>query len=128
MSELEIQRISCKVMEEGELIEVDRFLVSDDTGKSIDGILHATNEAAELVVTAFAKLAVGLEYARMRFPGIAEKSQRAKANVIVDYMLWIEAGKPLSEIKEKKVVASPMIEMPIPPEEGTEGEEGESFE
>ncbi len=123
MPDLIIKKISCPLMEKGELIMIDQYLVCDESEKSIDGVLHKTEEAAEAVVTNFAKLAIGLEYARMRYPGIAEKSQKAKANVIADYFLWEEEGKPLSVVKEKKVAAPSAEEMPEVPEEGT----GEDF-
>lgn len=69
-----------------------------------DGVkLFDTHGEAQIAETEFLKGAeVRAEAAAFcEFKGLEGKNAKGKSNVIVDYLLWVEAGKPEAPAKEE---------------------------
>lgn len=60
----------------------------------VDGKEYKTEEAAEAALAALANVQLGYEFAEAQFPELKPRGLRTKANLIGEYLDWIDAGKP----------------------------------
>lgn len=64
----------------------------------VDGKEYKSLEAAEAAIAALKNTQIGLEFVQAQYPELAPRAQRTKANLIGEYLDWVDAGKPeLSE-------------------------------
>lgn len=63
----------------------------------VDGKKYKTKEAAEEAIAALENVQVGLEFVQAQYPELAPRAQRTKANLIGEYLDWVNFGAELSE-------------------------------
>lgn len=83
----------------GALVTETFFFVADEDGKLVGRKAHGSEAEAQAELATLAGYASGLEFARAQFPDLGDKAHVGKANVIAEYLAWVEAGKPVKEPK-----------------------------
>lgn len=68
-----------------------------NTTYEVDGKVYKTVEEAEAAQAKLANVAVGLEFAEAQYPDLAPRAKRTKANLVGEYLDWVDAGKPEAE-------------------------------
>lgn len=96
----------------GALVTETFFFVTDEQGQLVGRKAHSTEAEAQTELATLAGYASGLEFARAQFPGLGDKAHVGKANVVAEYLAWVEAGKPVKEAKADSADA----EAPAEPE------------
>jgi len=91
----------------GKLIKEEIFYVADEAGSLVGKKAHGSQEEAEQEKAGMAGFESGLEFAKAQFPGLGEKAHVGKANVISDYLAWVEAGKPVKEASAPEAEEAP---------------------
>lgn len=81
----------------GKLVEVTKYLVVDADGEPVVGKFFDTAALAQEQIDSLGNLAEGLAFAKANFPDLSPKAQKAKANVVAEYLDWIAAGRPVKE-------------------------------
>src|SRR5690554_2116627 len=59
----------------------------------VDGKTYKTKEAAEAAIAALENVQIGLEFVAAQYPELSERGARTKANLIGEYLDWIEDRK-----------------------------------
>lgn len=96
-----IETISNRVVKGTKLVTETSFIIVDAAGELVSGTKdYATREEAQAKIDGLGNLAEGLSFAQAQFPGMADKAQLSKANVIAAYLDWIAAGKPVKTVEE----------------------------
>lgn len=96
-----IETISNRVVKAGKLVTETSFIIVDASGALVAGTKdYATREEAQAKIDGLGNLAEGLSFAQAQFPGMADKAQLGKANVVAAYLDWIAAGKPVKTVEE----------------------------
>lgn len=67
----------------------------------VDGKTYKNKEDAEKAIAALENVQVGLEFVQAQYPELAPRAQRTKANLIGEYLDWVDAGKPELTEEEK---------------------------
>lgn len=95
-----IESLNNKVVKAGKLVDVESFIILDESGAFVSGTKeYDTREEAQAVIDGMGNYAEGLAFAKAQFPDQAEKAQIGKANVIADYLTWVADGRPVKEAK-----------------------------
>lgn len=89
----------------GALVKESFFYVADEAGNLVGRKAHSTEAEAEAEKAGLAGYAEGLEFARAQFPELGDKAHVGKANVIAEFLAWVQAGKPVKEAKAAGEVA-----------------------
>lgn len=98
-----IETISNRVVKAGKLVTETSFIIVDASGALVAGTKdYATREEAQAKIDGLGNLAEGLAFAQAQFPGMADKAQLGKANVVAAYLDWIAAGKPVKTVEESQ--------------------------
>lgn len=72
----------------------------------VDGKEYKSKEDADAAVAALKNVQVGLEFVKAQYPELKPRAQRTKANLIGEYLDWLDAGKPeLDEEEYEKRLA-----------------------
>lgn len=90
--------IANKGMVQGKLVDVTKFLVVDASGEPVVSKFFDSEADAQAVIDGMGNLSEGLAFASAKFPGLAPKAQKGKANTIAEYLDWIAAGRPVTEL------------------------------
>lgn len=88
----------------GKLVKVEQFYIGDEMEQPVSGKMHSDMAAAEAELNGLGHFSEALEFAKAAFPAISEKAQKGKANVVADYLAWIEAGRPVKTVEEEAAV------------------------
>uniref|UniRef100_A0AAU8BDK3 Uncharacterized protein n=1 Tax=Klebsiella phage vB_Kp_H01 TaxID=3161140 RepID=A0AAU8BDK3_9CAUD len=119
-----IETISNRVVKAGKLVTETSFIIVDASGALVAGTKdYATQEEAQAKIDGLGNLAEGLAFAQAQFPGMADKAQLGKANVVAAYLDWIAAGKPVKTVEESQEESSADASEPAPAAPVTEAEE-----
>ncbi|QXM18128.1 hypothetical protein UAB78_026 [Escherichia phage UAB_Phi78] len=109
-----IETIVNRVVKGATLVSVESFIIVDEAGSLVAGTkAYDTREEAQAKIDSMGNFAAGLEFARACFPEQADKAQIGKANIVAEYLDWIEAGKPVKEAKSAEVVEAAAEEAPV---------------
>lgn len=110
-----IETISNRVVKGTKIVTALSFIIVDATGELVAGTkAYDTQEEAQAKIDGLGNLAEGLSFAQAQFPGMADKAQLAKANVIATYLDWVAAGRPVKSVEE--AAAEPVAEEAAPVE------------
>ena len=116
-----IETISNKVVKAGKLVAVESFIIVDAQGELVAGTKsYDSRDEAQAKIDSLGNLAAGLEFAQAAFPGMADKAQLAKANVVSAYLDWIAAGKPVATAEAEAPVAEEAAAPAAPVDEAEE--------
>ena len=119
-----IETISNRVVKAGKLVTETSFIIVDASGALVAGTKdYATQEEAQAKIDGLGNLAEGLAFAQAQFPGMADKAQLGKANVVAAYLDWIAAGKPVKTVEESQAEPEAETADPAPAAQVTEAEE-----
>lgn len=119
-----IETISNRVVKAGKLVTETSFIIVDASGALVAGTKdYATQEEAQAKIDGLGNLAEGLTFAQAQFPGMADKAQLGKANVVAAYLDWIAAGKPVKTVEESQEESAAEASEPAPAAQVTEAEE-----
>ena len=119
-----IETISNRVVKAGKLVTETSFIIVDASGALVAGTKdYATQEEAQAKIDGLGNLAEGLAFAQAQFPGMADKAQLGKANVVAAYLDWIAAGKPVKTVEESQEESAAEASEPAPAAQVTEAEE-----
>lgn len=119
-----IETISNRVVKAGKLVTETSFIIVDASGALVAGTKdYATQEEAQAKIDGLGNLAEGLAFAQAQFPGMADKAQLGKANVVAAYLDWIAAGKPVKTVEEAQDEPEADAAEPAPAAPVTEAEE-----
>lgn len=111
-----IETISNRVVKAGKLVTVEAFIIVDAQGELVAGTKdYATREEAQAKIDGLGNLAEGLSFSQAQFPGMADKAQLGKANVIAAYLDWVAAGKPVKSAEEAATEEAPAEPTPAAP-------------
>ena len=73
----------------------------------VDGKTYKTVEAAEAAIEALENVQTGLAFVAAQYPELSERGARTKANLIGEYLDWVNAGQPeLSEEEKSERIAA----------------------
>lgn len=67
----------------------------------VDGKEYKTKEDAEAAIAGLKNVQVGLGFVQAQYPELAPRAQRTKANLIGEYLDWVDAGEPVLSDEEK---------------------------
>lgn len=87
----------------GALVKEAFFYVADEAGNLVGRKSHSSEAEAEAEKATLAGYAEGLEFARAQFPELGDKAHVGKANVIAEFLAWVQADKPVKEVKAAEV-------------------------
>lgn len=119
-----IETISNRVVKGTKLVTETSFIIVDASGELVSGTKdYATREEAQAKIDGLGNLAEGLAFAQAQFPGMADKAQLGKANVVAAYLDWIAAGKPVKTVEESQEEPEAETAEPAPAAPVTEAEE-----
>uniref|UniRef100_A0AAU6NU63 Uncharacterized protein n=1 Tax=Klebsiella phage vB_KpnP_PYH-2 TaxID=3116870 RepID=A0AAU6NU63_9CAUD len=119
-----IETISNRVVKGTKLVTETSFIIVDASGELVSGTKdYATREEAQAKIDGLGNLAEGLAFAQAQFPGMADKAQLGKANVVAAYLDWIAAGKPVKTVEESQAEPEAETAEPAPAAPVTEAEE-----
>lgn len=104
---LTIQSASSTKIVAGKLVQEEVFYVADEQGSLVGRKAHSTQEEAEQEKAGLAGLESGLEFAKAQFPELGDKAHVGKANVISEYLAWVEAGKPVKTSDTSEATDTP---------------------
>lgn len=105
-----IETLSNRVLKAGKFINVESFVVVDESGNPVVAKSFDTKEEAQAQIDGLGNLALGVEFAKAQFPAQADKAQKGKAAIIAAYLDWVAAGKPVKSVEE--AAAEPEQEEP----------------
>lgn len=105
-----IETLSNRVLKAGKFVNVESFVVVDETGNPVVSKSFDTKEEAQAQIDGLGNLAIGVEFAKAQFPAQADKAQKGKAAIVAAYLDWIAAGKPVKTVEE--AAAEPAQEEP----------------
>lgn len=71
----------------------------------VNGKVFKTEEEATAYQESLKNLSRGLEFATAQYPELAPRGRQAKANVIAEYLDWVEAGEPVKEAESAEEAA-----------------------
>ncbi len=67
----------------------------------VNGKVFKTEDEAVQYQESLKNLERGLAFATAQYPELAPRGRQAKANVISEYLDWVEAGEPVKELPEE---------------------------
>lgn len=116
-----IETLVSTVIKAGAIERVETFFIADETGAPVTGKTHKAREAAEGELAGMKHLEEGMSFAKAVFPELGDKALKGKANVVAEYLAWVEGGRLVKA--EAAVAEEVAVETEVVAEE--EGEEVE---
>lgn len=114
-----------KAFVSGKLTEVTKFLVVDDKQEPVHSKFYDSEAEAQTIIDGLGNFAEGLAFARAVHPGMADKAQKAKAGVIAEYLTWLSADRPVTELNTEATAteAAAVVEGAVAAEPAVNAEE-----
>lgn len=99
----------------GKLTSVTKFLVVDAQEQPVHAKFYDTEADAQAVIDGLGNFSEGLSFAQAKYPGMADKAQKAKAGVIAEYLDWLAADRPVTELDTSEAAEAPEPEAAAEP-------------
>lgn len=100
-----IETLVANAIVAGKIKRTETFFVADEAGQPVTGKSHASAEAAQAELDGLGHFQEGMAFAVAMFPELSEKAQKGKANVVAEYLAFVEGGRVAKVFETKEEVA-----------------------